>query len=126
MSGGYWEYKNDNACGEIFTWDVTPCYNMGSKNYKIYSQVARSMNPLEDFEISDLVFDVFCLLHSFDWYASGDNMPETYQKDVEFFKQKWFKSTRSERLKEYVDSAVSGLRQNLLEMIGKQEAPDAG
>lgn len=122
MSGGHWEYKNDNACGEIFTWDVTPVYDMGSKKYKTYSQVARSMNPLEDFEISDLVFDVFCLLHSFDWYASGDNMQETYQKDVEFFKQKWFKSTRSERLKGYVDSAVFDLYEKLMKMIADQEA----
>ena len=122
MSGGHWEYNNDNACGEIFTWDVTPCYGMGGKNYKIYSKVARRMNPLEDFEISDLVFDVFCLLHSYDWYRSGDNMEETYRKDVEYFKEKWFKSSRVERMKEYVDSAVSELRQNLLQIIGEQDA----
>ena len=122
MSGGHWEHKNDNACGEIFGWDIYPVYDLGSREYKICSQVARNMNPLEDFEISDLIYDVFCLLHSYDWYRSGDNWEETYRKDVEYFKEKWFKSSRAERMKEYVDSAVSELRQNLLQIIGEHDA----
>lgn len=122
MSGGHWEYKNDTACCEIFDWELNPVYGLGGKDHKRYSAIARQLNPCEDVEMSELVYDVFCLLHSFDWYASGDNMPETYQKDVEFFKQKWFKSTRSERLKGYVDSAVFDLYEKLMKMIADQEA----
>ena len=122
MSGGHWEYKNDTACCEIFDWELNPVYGLGGKDHKRYSAIARQLNPCEDVEMSELVYDVFCLLHSFDWYASGDNMPATYQKDVEFFKQKWFKSTRSERLKGYVDSAVFDLYEKLMKMIADQEA----
>lgn len=122
MSGGHWEYKNDDACCEIFDWELNPVYGLGGKDHKRYSAIARQLNPCEDVEMSELVYDVFCLLHSFDWYASGDNMQETYQKDVEFFKQKWFKSTRSERLKGYVDSAVFDLYEKLMKMIADQEA----
>lgn len=126
MSGGHWEYKNDTACGEIFDWELNPVYGLGGKDHKRYSAIARKLNPCDDVEMSELVYDVFCLLHSFDWYASGDNCRPIYQADVDYFKNKWFKSSRADRMKEYVDYAVSELRQNLLDMIGKQEAPDAG
>ena len=122
MSGGHWEYKNDDACGQIFTWDINPVYGLGQKNHQINSTIAMKLNPMEDVEISDLVYDVFCLLHSYDWYRSGDNWEETYRKDVEYFKEKWFKSSRADRMKEYVDYAVSELRQNLLQIIGEQDA----
>ena len=122
MSGGHWEYENDNACSQIFAWDINPVYGLGQKNHQINSTIAMQLNPMEDVEISDLVYDVFCLLHSYDWYRSGDNMEETYRKDVEYFKEKWFKSSRAERMKKYIDSAVSELRQNLLQIIGEQDA----
>ena len=44
-----------------------------------------------DPEISALVYDVFCLLHSYDWAESGDTDMDAYQKDVEIFKSQWFK-----------------------------------
>ena len=39
-----------------------------------------------DPEISALVYDLFCLLHSYDWAESGDTDMDAYQKDVEIFK----------------------------------------
>lgn len=124
MSGGAWNYQNDHACGEIFTWDVSPTYGIGSKSQKYYAKLAREHDPMEDLEISDLVYDVFCLLHSADWYKSGDTSEETYRKDVEAFKKKWFKNKRSDRLKEYVDIAVNDMHEKLLCMIGEQETQD--
>lgn len=124
MSGGHWDYKNDDVCYELFNWDVSPTYGIGSKEQKRYAKTAREIDPMEDIELSDLVYDVFCLIHSADWYKSGDNSEETYRNDVEAFKQKWFKNERSDRLKEYVDAAVEELRDKLMVMIGEQEAKE--
>lgn len=47
----------------------------------------------EDREISELVWDVFDLIHSYDWYASGDTCKETYLKGkAEFKKEMVFQS----------------------------------
>ena len=124
MSGGHWNYKNDDVCYELFNWDVSPTYGIGSKEQKRYAKTAREIDPMEDIELSDLVYDVFCLIHSAAWYKSGDNSEETYRKDVEAFKKKWFKNKRSDRLKEYVDAAVKELRDKLMVMIGEQEAKE--
>ena len=124
MSGGHWDYKNDNACYEMYNWDVTPTYGIGGKSQKYYAKMARELDPMEDIELSDLVYDVFCLIHSADWYKSGDTSEETYRHDVETFKKKWFKNKRSDRLKEYVDAAVEELRDKLMVMIGEQEAKE--
>ena len=124
MSGGYWNYKNDNFCNELFNWYAPPTYGIGSKEQKRYAKTARKIDPMEDIELSDLVYDVFCLIHSADWYKSGDNSEETYRKDVKAFKQKWFKNKRSDRLKKYVNAAVKELQDKLMVMIGEQEAKE--
>lgn len=124
MSGGHWNYKNDDVCYELFNWDVSPTYGIESKEQKRYAKTAREIDPMEDIELSDLVYDVFCLIHSADWYKSGDTSEATYRNDVEAFKQKWFKNKRSDRLKEYVNAAVEELRDNLMVMIGEQEAKE--
>jgi len=121
MSGGHWNYKNDDVCYELFNWDVSPTYGIGSKEQKRYAKTAGEIDPMEDIELSDLVYDVFCLIHSADWYKSGDTSEATYRNDVEAFKQKWFKNKRSDRLKEYVDAAVEELRDKLMVMIGEHE-----
>lgn len=124
MSGGHFDYKNDTACYEIFSWDVRPTYGIGGKDQKYYAKIARQLDPMEDIELSDMVYDMFCLLHSLDWYQSGDTSYGQYQADVDAFKRKWFKGKRSDRLKEYVDVAVADLRDKLLAMIGELEKSD--
>ena len=84
MSGGKFDYSNDKAAREIFNWGADVDYGMGDSNYQRNVKSARKINPLEDKQLSELVFDVFCLLHSFDWYASGDTGGETYFSDVEY------------------------------------------
>jgi hypothetical protein len=110
MSGGHFNYNNDRACSEIFGWRVSADY--GTEGFK-QSKIARRMNPLEDLVISELVFDVFCLLHSYDWYVSGDNCEETYREDVKRFKEKWLKSLSNSHLKEIVNDETSRLRDEL-------------
>ena len=95
MSGGHFDYSNDRCCKEIFGWSFTPDY--GDRGIS-QSEAARKLDPLEDKVISELVWDVFCLLHSFDWYASGDTSEEQYRHDVQRFKKKWLKTIPLERI----------------------------
>lgn len=110
MSGGHFNYDNDRACNEIFGWGVSADY--GTRGFE-QSKLARRMNPLDDLVISELVFDVFCLLHSYDWYTSGDTCEETYRKDVKRFKKKWLKSLPKSHIKEIVNDETSRLRDEL-------------
>ena len=64
-----------------------------------------------DPEISALVYDVFCLLHSYDWAESGDTDMDAYQKDVEIFKNQWFKKARKDRIKEMIDISTEKLKE---------------
>lgn len=95
MSGGFWNYKNDEVATELFGWRLRPTY--GKEGWDM-ANAARHSNPLEDREISELVYDVFCLLHSFDWYKSGDTSYETYETDLIHFKEKWFNRTDEDRV----------------------------
>ena len=71
MSGGHFDYVDSRAKDEIFGW---------RDNFS---------NVFEDREISELIWDVFNLIHDFDWYKSGDTMKATYLKaKAEFKKQR--------------------------------------
>jgi len=118
MSGGHFDYKNDTACHEIFGWAVSA--NYGERGF-VQSNTARQLNPLEDLVMSELVFDVFCVLHSYDWYASGDCCEETYRADVKRFKDKWLKSMRGKRAKEIVDDELDAVREKLYLAFGVEE-----
>ena len=86
-------------------------YGLDSDRHeKNYRQVIRD-NPLGDPEISALVYDVFCLLHSYDWAESGDTDMDAYQKDVEIFKGRWFKKARRDRIKEMIDISTEKLKE---------------
>ena len=115
MSGGRFNYENDDAARSIFGWDVDVNYGLERKQEEA-AQVAKD-NPLEDREISELVFDVFCLLHSYDWYVSSDTSEETYLKDVRFFKKKWLSKNQEERINGLVDRAVERIRSQAKEEI---------
>ena len=118
MSGGHFSYINDSACHEIFGWGVRCDY--GEDGFS-QSKKARRLNPLEDLVMSELVFDVFCVLHSYDWYACSDTCEETYRADVQRFKDKWLKPMRGERAKEIVDDELNAARERLYQAFGIKE-----
>lgn len=118
MSGGHFNYSNDTLCREIFDWEVSPDY--GERGFK-QSNLAGRINPLKDRIISEIVFDVFCLLHSYDWYESGDTREETYRKDVKRFKEKWLKLMPEDRAKEIIEDEISNLREELYSAFGINE-----
>ena len=105
MSGGCFDYKNDTLCGDIFDWKVDADYGLGeSKSYHDDIRYVRDKNKLEDKIISELVYDVFCLLHSYDWYVSGDTDENIYRDDIKYFKNKWLKNLKSN--KEYIKNLI--------------------
>lgn len=113
MSGGCWNYMNDSAASEILGYHIYVGYGLDSERHnENYKMVVRD-NPLGDPEISALVYDVFCLLHSYDWAESGDTDMNDYQKDVEIFKNRWFKKTRKDRIKEMIDISTEKLKEDL-------------
>ena len=100
MSGGRFNYQDSMLKTEIFGWSDKPT------------------NVFEDREISALVFDVFDLIHDFDWYKSGDTSEEFWQKKKSIFKKKWFGS-RSARLKSIINESIEELRKELYDTIGE-------
>lgn len=109
MSGGCFDYVNDRACQEIFSW-MSPDY--GEYGFS-KAKDARKLNPLEDKQLSELCWDMFCLLHSLDWYRSGDTGEETYLADAKYFKDKWFKKDKGAIQREEIDKSVEELREQL-------------
>lgn len=117
MSGGHWNYENDSTCRDIFGWNIDVIYGLNSEEVQKNERAVRRLNPLEDKEISELVYDVFCLLHSYDWYISGDTGEEDYRADVTYFKNKWLKRLPEERVKQEIEKTVSELRENLVKEL---------
>lgn len=105
MSGGYWNYEDNDAKNAIFRY------------------ASKQWNALEDREVSELVWDVFELLHYYDWYISGDTCEETYLKHKAAFKEKWLKDKRV-RVKRIVDNAVEELRTELYKTFEVKETDE--
>ena len=86
MSGGAFEYLQSQLAAELFGWDADCTY--GKRGHE-WSKNARKINPMKNKEVSELVWDALCLIHSLDWFKSGDNCEETYEEDLKWFKDKW-------------------------------------
>lgn len=114
MSGGHYDYKNDSLCNEIFGWSIYPTHG----NHDEKSRLARRIDPFDDVLVSELVFDVFCLIHSFDWWQSGDTDEEDYREDVQQFKDKWLKLIPDDRVKTIIDDELSRVRERLYNAFG--------
>ena len=98
MSGGYFNFEDSNLKFEIFGFGKT-CSNV-----------------FEDKEISQLIWDVFDLLHDYDWYRSGDTCKDTWLKKKRLFKKKWIRSSfEQERTKQIIDESIEDLRKELYE-----------
>lgn len=109
MSGGAFDYTNDRACQEIFSW-MSPDY--GEHGFS-KADSARKLNPLGDRQLSELCWDMFCLLHSLDWYKSGDTDENTYMEDVKRFKNKWITKGGDILQREEIDKSIEELREEL-------------
>lgn len=105
MSGGHFEYKDSSLKMEMFGWTDRP------------------HNVLEDRELSELAWDLLDIIHAYDWYKSGDTCKETYLKEKEKFKKKWF-SNRGVNVRRIVDEAVAELKSELYESFRISEVEE--
>jgi hypothetical protein len=115
MSGGWWNYENDHAARAIFGWHMDVDY--GKEGFS-QGKNARRKNPLKDKQISELVWDVFCLLHSFDWYMEGDTSEETYKEDLKYFREKWLNVSSEELVHREIEKALTEAREDLYQIFG--------
>ena len=112
MSGGYFNYTNNTLQEEIFPNSWT-----GKRD--------PHEDPFFDIEISDLVYDVFGLIHDLDYYKSADYGEGTYRKKLTVFKDKWFgKGARQKRLVQYIDDQIAMTRADLIAMVTGQPVPE--
>jgi hypothetical protein len=119
MSGGHWNYQNDYLANEIYY--LSP--NYGDRGFK-QSVDARRMNPFEDKQISELIWDAFCLMHSYDWYRSGDTCEDNYREDVKYFKKKWLGKTDVELAKREIDASLLEIKQDLYKTFGIEDGTE--
>ena len=95
MSGGRFFHADSHAKHEIFGYTDKPA------------------NVFEDREISELIFDVFDLIHDYDRYVSGDTDESDWLKQKRTFKEKWLRSQPEERTKAIIDAVIDDARQEL-------------
>lgn len=96
----------------------------GSHNYICYRIEEELCGQMEDKEVNDLIADIVQLVHDLEWYHSSDTSREEYTESVRAFKEKWFKQSRTQRLRNYVDKAVEELKEELIAMIGETDGAD--
>lgn len=84
-----------------------------------YKRVIKS-NPMHDIELSLLMYDISCLLHSLEWCDSSDIGDETYMNDVKAFKDKWIGRSQESRTEE-CSALIRSYAEELIETyFGKQ------
>ena len=76
------------------------------------------INVFEDEVISELVWDVFSLIQSLDYYKSRDTSKDAYLNDKEAFKKKWLGKSKGSVARKIVDESIEDLRQKLHETFG--------
>lgn len=103
MSGGHWDYENDDLRTCLFGYD--------SETFS-----AKKHNIVDDIKISALIFDVFKLLHDYDWYASGDTCEDTWNEQKKAFKDKWF-SSESNINEMLIDGYLTEIKEDMLKII---------
>ena len=124
MSGGHFFYHDSSLCEEVTGY--YPDYGLDTTSVKEDAKNAMRDNRLEDSQISELVFDVFCLLHSFDYYRSGDTSEDQYRKDIDYFKRKWFKTPTAADIQSIIDERLDIARKAVIRDFGYLIGGDDG
>ena len=91
----------------------------GSMNYVCY-RLDEEADYMGDRELIELVKDVAKLMHDREWYISGDYGEDTWKESAQAFKEKWFKSSREDRLKRMVEEIFTSARKECMELIGAE------
>jgi hypothetical protein len=90
----------------------------GSYGYKFCEVDDYYVGAMYDEELNEMMKDLVKVLHDVEWWQSSDIGEDSYRKTVKEFKDKWFNSDRSERLKPIIDRRINEVRTELINMIG--------
>lgn len=93
-------------------------FSGGSYNYEFYRVEDEYVGKMYDLELNELIKDLVPVLKSLEWWQSGDTSEEVYRKDVEKFKNKWFKGNREDRLKKIINDEIDKTKKELYQSIG--------
>ena len=93
----------------------------GSYSYKYCEVDDYYVGAMYDEELNEMMKDLVKVLHDVEWWQSCDIGEDSYRKTVKEFKDKWFNSDRSERLKPIIDRRINEVRTELINMIGGDE-----
>ena len=118
MSCGSLNYLASTMCDSLFGYKTDRDYEMICNNANAI--IARSLNPMHDRELSELMADVMCLLHDLEWYDSCDIGEEKYKECVNKFKAKWLKRTEKDRLNSYLEDLKSYYEKLVEEFKGEE------
>ncbi len=119
MSGGSLNYLANTMCETLFNDETDVNYDKICD--KDNARFARKMNPMHDRELSELMADVICLLHTLEWCESCDIGEETYEECVKKFKAKWMHRTEKDRLNSYLDDLKSYYEELAEELKGTEK-----
>ena len=125
MSGGRWCYNQSSLGYEMFP-GCDVCYGLGRRGYLSDVKRARKLNPLENKQLSELAYDMLCLIHSADWYLSGDTGEDTYLEDVKFFKEKWLGVKPDDMVRAEIDKCVLETKEELYRELLYEHDGDSG
>lgn len=115
MSGGHFN-GYFGLCGDVTGY--WPGYNLESEENRKNAELAARENKLADRQISEIAYDVFCLINSYDYWVCGDIREEHYRRDVDFFKRKWFQKPGVEDIERYIDRSMKETKDALLTEFG--------
>ena len=110
MSGGHWDYANDMLMDEIFGWNSG--WNLLDGKHV--------PDVLDDRIMSNITYDIFKILHEYDWYVSGDTGEEDYRASVKAFKAKWLKNLER-TYKSIIDNEIENTRKDLYMALGLEK-----
>lgn len=120
MSKGFY---SDAQCGlahQLFGWGM--CLKPGEFGAR-QAKDAREIDPLHDKQLSELCWDMLCLIESIDEYSCGTINADAYMEDVKRFKAKWLKPKGEELAKAEIDKSIEELRHELNRVLCPGEAP---
>lgn len=102
------------TANSIFGWNLSP--GRGEDGFR-QAKDARTLNPLEDKQLSELCWDLLCVLQSYEGYSSGDLCHDDYLTDVQYFKNKWLMTTPDQLVKREIDLSLEEIRKDLYKSL---------
>ncbi len=88
----------------------------GAMDY-VYYKLEVAACETHDIEIRHLLEDLSKVLRDEEWYYSGDISEERYLETRQAFMDRYFKTDRKDRLREYLEEEINKAKEQLEKLI---------